>query len=89
MARSFLVGRKQRVIVNGEQSELTEVTSCIPQGSILGPFLFLIFVNDLPDRVSSTIKLFADDTNLYRKIQTSEDRLIQCNSMVQEMAAAL
>ena len=89
MVRSFLVGRKQRVIVNGEQSELTEVTSFITQGSVLGPFLFLLFVNDFPDRVSSTINLFADATNLYGKIQTSEDRLIQCNSMVQEMAAAL
>ena len=73
----FLIGRKQRVVVNGEQSELTDVTSGIPQGSVLGPILFLIFVNDLPDGVSNvstdTIKLFADDTKLYREIQKPED----------------
>ena len=47
----FLIGRKQRVIVNGEQSKLADVTSGIPQGSVQGPILFLIFVNDLPDGV--------------------------------------
>ena len=68
-----MIERKQRVTLNGAQSELTDETSGIPQGSVLGPILFLIFVKDLPDGVSSTIKLFADDTKLYREIQTPED----------------
>ena len=51
------------------------VTSGIPQGSVLGPIMFLIYVNDLPEVVSSTVKLFADDTKLYRVIKNEEDKL--------------
>ena len=59
-------------MVNGEQSELTDITSGIPQGSVFGSVLFLIFANDFTDGISTTVKLFADDTKLYRGIQTSE-----------------
>ena len=60
------------VLRNGT-SEWKEVTSGVPQGSILGPILFLIYVNDLPDMVRNTIKMFADDTKLYNKIKTQQD----------------
>ena len=61
----FLKGRKQRVILNGQVSSLTVVNAGVPQGSILGPLLFLIFSNDLADGLSSNAKLFADDTSLF------------------------
>ena len=62
---SFLTGRRQRVVVGGKESSWGEVLSGVPQGSVLGPCLFLIFINDLPDVVQSSISLFADDTKLY------------------------
>ncbi len=63
--KDFLFGRMQRVRVNKEVSPETEVLSGIPQGSILGPVLFTIFINDLPDCIETTCKIFADDTKIY------------------------
>ena len=61
----FLKDRKQRVILNGQLSSWTSVNAGVPQGSILGPLLFLIYINDLADGLSSNAKLFADDTSLF------------------------
>jgi hypothetical protein len=63
---SFLNNRRQKVVLPGGSSSWMNVTSGVPQGSILGPILFLLYVNDLPDCVNSTAKLFADDTKLYQ-----------------------
>ena len=63
--RSFLTERKQRVTVNGSFSDWVAVGSGIPQGTVLGPVLFIAFVNDLPGCVESACKLFADDTKVY------------------------
>ena len=65
--RDFLSNRKQRVRVGDCMSTEKDVTSGIPQGSILGPVLFTIFINDLPDEVNSFCKIFADDTKIYDK----------------------
>ena len=73
--REFLTNRKQKVSVNNNSSNFVPVTSGIPQGSVLRPILFLIYVNDLPEVVSSTVKLFADDTKLHRAIKNEEDKL--------------
>ena len=70
--RAFLGSRSQRVVIEGEESESIPVTSGVPQGSVLGPILFLIYINDLPDEVCSQVRLFADDTALYLTME-SED----------------
>ena len=65
---AFLLDRQQRVVIRSAKSNWTPVTNGIPQGSVLGPILFNIFVNDMPSQVSGCIKLFADDTKLYRHV---------------------
>ena len=68
--RNCLTNRKQKVIVQGEESQWADVASGIPQGSVLGPVLFLIYINDLPDVVMKFIKQFADDTKEHAIIQS-------------------
>lgn len=70
---AFLTDRQQRVVVNGSKSCWVPVTSGVPQGSVLGPLLFLLFVNDIPEVVQGHIKLFADDTKLYRPVPSHND----------------
>ena len=67
--KNFLSERKQRVTVNGEVSACHDVTSGIPQGSVLGPILFVIYINDMPDCVEATAYLFADDTKIYKEVR--------------------
>ena len=61
----FVSSRKQKVALNGQNSSWTNVHAGVPQGSILGPLLFLIYINDLSDNLISNAKLFADDTSLF------------------------
>ena len=69
------MGRTQRVVLEGESSEVAAVSSGVPQGTVLGPLLFLAYINDLPDCVSSEIRLFADDCLLYRPIRSRADAI--------------
>ena len=71
---SFLHGRRQAVVVDGEKSDYAAVRSGVPQGSVLGPCLFIVYINDLPRTVSSPCRLFADDTILYRTITNTNDQ---------------
>ena len=72
----FLTNRTQRVMIEGTLSEAAPVTSGVPQCSVLGPLLFLCYINDLPACVSSHIRLFADDCLLYRTINAQHDTVI-------------
>ena len=63
--RDYLSNRYQRVIVKGQASEKGLIGAGVPQGSVLGPLLFLAYINDLPAGIRSNIKLFADDVTLY------------------------
>ena len=65
----FLNARKQRVVLNGQYSSWASVKEGVPQGSILGPLFFLIFINDLSDNLVLSPKLFADDTSLFSVVQ--------------------
>ena len=68
---NFLKNRFQRVVLNGQTLEWLPVKAGVPQGSILGPLLFLIYINDLSIGIISTVKLFADDTSLFSIIHNS------------------
>ena len=74
--KAFLSNRTQQVIVEGATSDTVPVISGVPQGTVLGPLLFLIFINDLPNCVQSRIRLFADDCILYRNIRSNEDTIV-------------
>ena len=70
---NFLRHRSQRVVVGGEHSSWTDVVSGVPQGTVLGPLLFLTYINDLPDNLKSSVRLFADDCVLYHEIKDCKD----------------
>jgi hypothetical protein len=75
----FLTNRVQKVVVDGEESSEAAVTSGVPQGSVLGPCLFLFYINNLPDNIKSCVRLFADDTIIYNSSanhQTMQDDLL-------------
>ena len=67
--KNYLCNRKQRVVLNGSVSPFCEIGSGVPQGSVLGPLLFLIYINDLEDNIISNVKFFADDTMLFSIVQ--------------------
>ena len=92
LLHDFLVNRKQRVVLNGQVSSWSNVKAGVPQGSILGPLLFLIYINDLPKGLSSNAKLFADDTSLFSVIYDSrtprnefDDDLVKINNWVYQL----
>jgi endonuclease/exonuclease/phosphatase family metal-dependent hydrolase len=76
---NFLSRRKQRVAVNGTYSSWEEVKSGIPQGSVLGPVMFILFINDLPEMLTSKTLMYADDTKIYNKVNSQEE-----HSLLQE-----
>lgn len=72
--RDFLEGRKQRVVVDGMFSEWAGVLSGVPQGSVLGPILFVCYINDLPQEITSFLYMYADDTKMFRESSEEVDR---------------
>ena len=70
---SFLSNREQRVVLNGTVSDFLQLKSGVPQGSVLGPLLFLVYINDLTENIISTMKLFADDSSLFTCVHNVND----------------
>ena len=69
----FLTDRRQRVVLEGQASDWVPVTSGVPQGSVLGPTLFIAAINTLPEEIKSTVLIYADDTKVYRPIANHHD----------------
>ena len=76
--QNYLNNRKQRVVLNGFSADYSAIESGVPQGSVLGHLLFLIYINDLERNIKSNIKFFADDTMLF---STVNDPLITANDL--------
>ena len=70
----YLTGLTQQVVIHGATSSSLPVLSGVPQGSVIGPIMFLLYINDLPEMLSCTSKLFADDAKVYSKNSTQEER---------------
>ena len=79
--KDFLTHRTQQVTVEGVMSDSVDVLSGVTQGTVLGPLLFLVFINDIPDCVRSKIRLFADYCILYRRIKNRND----CNVLQDDL----
>jgi ribonuclease P/MRP protein subunit RPP40 len=82
--KAFLSNRSQEVVVNGSKSSSAQVISGVPQGSVLGPVLFVIYINDILDNIKSAGLMFADDTKIYRHI-TSRDDAIELQSDIEKL----
>ena len=81
----FLRNRKQRVILNGQSSSWANINAGVPQGSILGPLLFLIYINDLSDNLQCNPKLFADDMSLFSTVKLPERTANNLNNDLKEI----
>ena len=79
LLKNYLAGRQQRVVLNGQTSSWLNVTAGVPQSSALGPLLFPIYINDLPDETTSSYKIFANDTSLFSKIENKSYSNFQLN----------
>ena len=73
---SWLFGRTQQVVLDRQASDQVPMLSGVPQGWVLDPVLFLIFINDLPDNIRYSARLFADDCVLYMNVNSLQDCLI-------------
>ena len=80
LLKDYLYNRKQRVVLNGQTSDWRKINSGVPQESVLGPLLFLIFINDLPDGIASLCKIFANDTSLFSKVYDIDISAKELNS---------
>ena len=80
LLENYLTDRQQRVVLNGRTSSKQNVYAGAPQGSVLGPPLFLIYINNLPDGLTSLCHIFADDSSLFSKVIDINNSNSQLNS---------
>ena len=80
--KDFLDNRKQAVVINGVNSNCIPVSSGVPQSSVLGPILFLVYINDLPEQVKSRVTLFADDTAMYLALSSHVEGQVLQNDLL-------
>ena len=83
MVENYLLDWKQRVVLDGFTSTLGSTTSGVPQGSVLGPFLFLFYINDILTNLVNNVRLFPDDVSLY--IIVDKDRIGATNSLTSDL----
>ena len=86
LLKNYLENREQRVVLNGQTSEWRKIMSGVPQGSVLGPLLFLIYINDLPDGINSLCKIFADDTSLFSKVYDIHNSASKLNDDLEKIS---
>ena len=82
---NYLHNRTQAVVIKGQKSDYLDITAGVPQGSVLGPILFLIYINDLTYSIESIIKLFADDTSMYLSLNANPARALTLNSDLEKI----
>ena len=86
LLKNYLGNQEQKVALNDQTSEWRKVMSGIPQGSVLGQILFLIYINDLPDGIDSLCKIFADDTSLFSKVYDIHNSASKLNDDLEKIS---
>ena len=86
LLKNLSQNREQRVVLNGLTSGWRKINSGVPQGSVLGPFLFLIYINELPDGIISMCKVFADNTSLFSKVIEINKSVTELNTDLEKIS---
>ena len=86
LIESFLSNRFQKVILNGQTSKWLPVKAGVPQGSIVGPLFYLIYINDLSDDLNSTVKLSPDDTSQFSVVRDSNISAYELNNDMKKIS---
>ena len=86
LLKNYLQNREQSVVLNGQTSGWGKINSGVPQGSVLGPLLFLIYINDLPDGIISMCKILADDTSIFSKVLDINKSVTELNTDLEEIS---